>query len=82
MMTAAIIANHLVFCVAEYVRCHKAEPFLMLSLVNAVLVGSSTFWLGKWYGASGMSLGFMIITVIITLPWSLIIFKRKRELWH
>ena len=66
---------------ATYLRCHKQEPFLAYSIINGILCVLSTFLLGSFYGLYGVTIGYCLITIILT-PWAYNIFKTKREIWH
>lgn len=71
------IANFFVFASAAYLRSFKQEPFLYLSVCMAFVTALSTYFLGKYYGANGMTFGYMAATVLISLPYALIILRRK-----
>lgn len=81
-LALAFFANIFVFSWATYLRCHKKEPFLIQSIVMGVLCSCSTILLGKIYGAYGVTIGYMFLTVGLSLPWSIYIFKTKRRGWH
>lgn len=80
MMTTFLI-NHIVGSLATYLRCHKKEPFLIMSIVAAVLCSLSTIYFGKRYGVIGITSGYFIITVLL-FPWAIYIFFSKRNSWH
>lgn len=82
LLLAAAIVNHIVFAQAVYLRAHKQEPFLWLSITIAVLVGLSTYFLGQSLGATGMMAGYFVVNLILGLGAGTAIFIRKRHLWH
>jgi hypothetical protein len=82
LLILATLANHIVFAEAVYLRAHKQEPLLMISVATAVLVGVSTLSLGRVGGATGMMIGFSIVTIVVSLCGSTAIFLRKRREWH
>jgi len=51
------------------IRFQKIEPFVVNSIVTAVLVFASGLLLGKLFGIPGMATGFCVIMVFITIPW-------------
>lgn len=67
---------------AVYLRCHKKEPYLGLSLMMGILSTISTFTLGKIYGVFGISLGYFIITGVLSFAISVYIFLKKKKEWH
>jgi len=76
------IMNILIFAEALYLRAHKQEKFLFPSIVGAVLVASSTYFLGKHYGASGMVCGYLAISLLIGVPQGTYTFLKYRRIWH
>jgi len=76
------ILNVFIFAEALYLRSHKQEKFLFPSIVGAVLVASSTYFLGKHYGAFGMVSGYLAISILVGLPQGTYTFLKYRRLWH
>jgi len=74
--------NVIVFAQATYLRAHKQEKFLLNSVLGAVLIGLSTYFLGKNFGAFGVALGTLAIGLFIGLPWATYIFFKYRRIWH
>ncbi len=66
---------------STYLRAHKKEPLLFVSVLLACLVGLSTWLLGKDYAALGMALGYLTIYVMI-FPVTVLIWQRCRNVWH
>lgn len=66
---------------ATYLRCHKKEPFLVISIVGGILCALSTILLGKSYGVIGMTLGYSLITIFLAI-WAYKIYKLKKQSWH
>jgi O-antigen/teichoic acid export membrane protein len=81
LMMAPIFLNQFVSSWATYLRCHKQEPMLVISIVGAIATSLSTIILGKYFGVLGITTGFCILTIIM-FPWSHYIFKTKKILWH
>ena len=67
--------------ISIYLRAHKREPLMGFSVVYAILVGSSTFFLGKYYSAAGMAFGYLILN-IVCMPLAVLIWYRCRKEWH
>lgn len=81
-LLSASLANHFVGAWATYMRCHKQEPLVLQSVVVSILVMTSTFLFGRYFGVIGVTLGYSIITVFVSLPWTYFIFKSKKIEWH
>jgi hypothetical protein len=76
------IANHIVAALAIYLRAHKREPYLILSVASAVLIGASSYILGRFYDATAMLAGAAIITLVVGLGGGTAIFLGMRRAWH
>ncbi|WDF54706.1 lipopolysaccharide biosynthesis protein [Mucilaginibacter sp. KACC 22063] len=82
MLSLASFVNQFVATLATYLRCHKKEPYLLQSVVLGILTAMSTLLLGKFYGVNGIVIGYTAIIVLISLTWSVIVFRNKRIEWH
>jgi hypothetical protein len=78
----ATAVNIVVFGEALYLRAHKQEKFLLNSILGAVLVAPSTWFLGRLYGAEGMVAGNLAIALLMGLPLGTYVFVKYRRLWH
>ncbi|GHT46528.1 hypothetical protein FACS189440_04750 [Bacteroidia bacterium] len=81
LMMIPLFINQYVSSWATYLRCHKQEPFLYISIVLGILVCSSTLLLGKYMGVIGITAGYCLIT-LCSLPWAYWIYKTKKREWH
>lgn len=70
-----------VFSWATYLRCHKKEPFLVISIVTGVCCMVSTLLFGYKYGLYGITVGYCVIQ-LFSMPWAYYIFKTKKNEWH
>ncbi len=66
---------------SAYLRAHKKEPLMFLSVLGAILIGLSTLILGKYFSALGMASGYLLINLLIA-PLVLIVWWRRRAEWH
>jgi O-antigen/teichoic acid export membrane protein len=67
---------------ALYLRAHKQEPLMGVSLVNAILSGLAIWLLGKTFGPTGAIAGSLAATLFWSLPSCYLIFRRCRIEWH
>jgi len=82
LLIATATLNQVVGAEAVYLRAHKQEPFLGLTVLSACLIGLSTYFAGKQFGAMGMMAGYFTITLFVGLGGGTWIFIQKRRLWH
>jgi hypothetical protein len=82
LLLLTIIVNHIVSSEALYLRAHKQEKFLLISVLSALFMAMSTFLLGRQYGATGMISGYLVITIVVGLGFGTYTFVKFRRLWH
>jgi len=64
-----------------YLRAHKEEPVMVVSVTAAILIALATLILGKYYSATGVSVGYFLVHVI-AVPFVFLIWSRCRAKWH
>jgi len=82
LLFATICINVVIAAFGAYLRAHKQEPFLPLSLVLGVVQGLATWYLGMNYSTLGVTAGFFVVHLVISLPFSWLIWRKCREKWH
>jgi hypothetical protein len=82
LLLFAIFLNHFLNSEALYLRAHKREPLLTLSITVALLTSASTLLAGKRWGAAGVTVGYLIFDGILFLAGATYIFLRDRRLCH
>lgn len=68
------LINSVIFSVALYMRSHKEEPMLVASIVGGVLTLAGVY-VGASYSAFAVALIYLLATLLVGLPWSLILFR-------
>lgn len=81
LMMIPLFINQYISSWATYLRCHKKEPYLVISICTGIACCLSTFILGKYFGVYGVTGGYCFITIIF-LPWWYYIYKTKKSEWH
>ena len=82
LLLATILCNHVGFSEALYLRAHKREPFLPVSIAVGILTACSTLLMGKFWGAGGVTLGYFCTGGIFGLGYGTFVFITKRRQWH
>lgn len=81
LMMIPLFVNQFIASWATYLRCHKQEPFLFVSICCGSACCLSTIILGKYFGVLGITIGYCIITLAFC-PWCYWIYKTKKDEWH
>ncbi|HEX8280205.1 MAG TPA: hypothetical protein VF551_02410, partial [Chthoniobacterales bacterium] len=59
LLLANAIVSTVIFSQAMYLRAHKEEPFLINSVIGAIMVSAILYFLGRPFGALGISAGLL-----------------------
>jgi O-antigen/teichoic acid export membrane protein len=81
LLLGGFLATHIVQCLAIYLRSHKVEPFLIQSIVVAILASGGAYLLGRRWGSIGVGLGFMLSMAPIALTSAIVTFRSIRRRW-
>ena len=81
LLLAAIVLQQLRFAMGSYLRAHKQEPLVLLSVLEALVAIPVFTFLGSCFGAIGMVLGFLGLTTLTLVP-AIFTFEHCRNLWH
>ncbi len=82
LLVGAALISHVVAAEALYLRAHKRDPFLPLSLTVGGLVAALSFLLVKPYGATGLMLAYFLVYLLVGLGGGTWLFVQKRREWH
>jgi hypothetical protein len=82
IMFAAVCVQIVINSFAVYLRAHKKEPFMWLSIVIAALQGLTTWFLGMKYASLGVVSGFTALSCLVALPAAYGIWRSCKSNWH
>jgi O-antigen/teichoic acid export membrane protein len=82
LLIGATMLNYVTYAQSTYLRAHKQEPFLLISLISAALIAVSTLTLGKVQGATGIMAGYLGVCTCVGFGWGSHIFIVKRREWR
>jgi O-antigen/teichoic acid export membrane protein len=78
----ATLLNYVTYAQSAYLRAHKEEPFLLISLISAGLIAALTLALGEGYGALGIMSGYLAVSAVVGFGCGSLIFLSKRHEWQ
>lgn len=79
MILLSQIAQSIINFTAIYLRSHKKEPFVWLSLLNAILMTGLIFFVLSKYGLTMLFISINIMLWFIILPLAIIIYKKHKN---
>jgi len=68
-------------CLSSYLRAHKKEPFLFISIGGGLMTGLLVWVLGRKFGPIGAGASFLFVSMVL-LPFAFRIWLRCRREWH
>jgi drug/metabolite transporter superfamily protein YnfA len=71
------IVNTAVYAAAVYMRAHREEPMLPVSVVSALLTFAVITLLKN--DVTNMMFGYSAINVCVSLPWTFFLYQRYRD---
>ena len=80
-MVGKMLVDFGVYFVGVYLRAHKQEPLMVMSVAGAVITGGTTYFFGRFSGALGVTAANFAFALLSIAP-ALVIFQQKRRLWH
>jgi hypothetical protein len=67
--------------ISTYLRAHKQEPLLLISLINGLMTAIVVIVMGRYYSTDGVALGYLAVN-LVTVPFVFVIWKSFRHKWH
>jgi len=65
-----------------YIHAHKRSPHLVLAILGSLMSGLLTWWLGRQFGAIGVSAAYLFMTAFFYLPLWSAVWWACRSRWH
>lgn len=81
LLLLVCLANHIVFAEAAYLRAHKLEPFMVLSVLTGVATTTLALLLIPPFGLDGAVYSYATTAILISLGGGTAVFFRKRRQW-
>ena len=82
MILVVTVLSQISFAQSVYLRAHKQEKFLLNSVLGAICMALSTFFLGRRFGILGMASGYLATALTVGLGLGTYVFLKYRRIWH
>lgn len=82
LLCVACVANHVVVSESVYLRAHKEEPFMILSVANGLATAALTILLIPPLGSLGAVVAYTATSLVIGLGGGTAVFVLKRRQWR
>ena len=81
LLTASTVLNHLIFALAVYLRAHRKEPLLAISVFGAVTTALTLYGTARFASVTWVAGSYLLLTLLGGLI-TLSIFLSRRRSWH
>jgi O-antigen/teichoic acid export membrane protein len=81
LLGVGAVVNHIIHSQALYLRAHRQEPFMVVSLISALAFLIAAYFLVPIYGAGGMVYSSVGTAVFVSLISGTLVFHIKRKEW-
>jgi hypothetical protein len=82
MIMTAVVLVHITLPMSVYLRAHKREPYLGISIAHAICAVAAATYLAHYFGVGGITAGYLLSAALLVLPIGTAIFVRCRKAWH
>ena len=80
-LLVAVVVQAASLPMAVYLRAHKKEPLLAISVLSGLVTGILTVVLGRAYAAEGVAVSYLAVAMIST-PCVALTWNHCRRNWH
>ena len=81
LLTASTVLNHLIFALAVYLRAHRREPLLVISLCGAIATPLTLYVTARFATVTWVAGSYLALTLLGGLV-TLSIFVSRSRAWH
>ena len=78
-LLATTILNNMIFCMGVYLRADKKEPLLPMWVILSFFNVLASLLIARQFGQNGVVVIYFLSTILVAVPWTLIIFFRARR---
>lgn len=82
LFLVGIVFMHVSQCQSAYLRAHKREPLLFLSISSSLATGLLVVLLGRPFGPTGAAIAFLAVVALFSVPYETWLWLKLRRLWH
>ncbi len=81
LITIPVVVQAVNDNLATYLRCHKKEPYLIVSICAGIANMASVILSGKLFGLIGITAGYCALNILF-FPWGYWIYHTCKNNWH
>jgi len=75
-------AGHVASLLSWQVRAYRRDPFVLSSIVVAVLIVAGVVWAAPRYSYAGVVAVMVVVNFAVNLPWVIWLFRRDNRRWR
>jgi O-antigen/teichoic acid export membrane protein len=81
VLLAGMLLMQISQCETAYLRAHRQEPIVVMSVTTSIGIGLLVWLLGRQFGPAGAAAGYFSMAAL-TVVWETMIWTRCRRVWH
>lgn len=81
-LLAAVVSNQMIGAMNTYMRAHREEPTMGVSIFASILTGAATWFSSAFFPAGTALVAYGLIVTFVQLPSVLLILREKERQWH
>jgi hypothetical protein len=78
LFVAASVVNHVIFAMATYLRAHRREPLMIMSVIGAITTPLVVGYVGRHAGVGAIAASYLALTAAGLVITTAIFFSRSR----
>ena len=82
LFLVATVIMQVTMPMSTYLRAHRREPLMWISLASGLLIGGAVVLSGIYWGAAGMGWSYLLVTLLFSFPTVCWKFWQCRAEWH
>lgn len=82
VLLVAVVLMQGTQCASAYLRAHRREPLMPISIASSLAIGALVWLLGARYGAPGAVVAYLVVTGVVVVPSVALIWRHSRRVWH
>lgn len=82
LLLGSAVLTHIIGCLAQYLRAHRQEPFVWLSVIGAIMMAIAAWVLTKTYSTMGAVIATFSVNLLFGLPTGTLLWWVLRRQWH
>jgi hypothetical protein len=82
LLLMAMVLMQVAQCLSVYLRAHKREPLVFLSVTSSLAIGFLVWLSGSRSGPTAVAASYLLVVALFIVPYEIALWFRLRSRWH